>query len=144
MVNDGYCWETEQRTNGELPANAVVGGKGVDNMAHYIGRTYHEGCWVPGKIDGLNKCLFIPYGGNEFRKEEYYVLVKPANSKSDESKWKFHFSILQLTSSLEKTIIKILFSSDTSKGCLGCLKSIGRIFTNCKINITNCTFFKIN
>ncbi|KAG4078479.1 hypothetical protein HA402_009191 [Bradysia odoriphaga] len=77
LVNDGYCWEKDQRKNGEVPANAIIGGKGVYNMSHYIGRAYHERVWIPGKIDGLNKCLFVPFDSEEHRKDEYYVLVKP-------------------------------------------------------------------
>ncbi|KAG4078518.1 hypothetical protein HA402_009230 [Bradysia odoriphaga] len=77
LVNDGYYWETLQRKGGEVPANAVIGGTGVSNMAHYIGRAYHDRIWIPGKIDGSSRCLFIPYDYKEHRKDEYYVLVKP-------------------------------------------------------------------
>lgn len=81
LVNDGCYWETFQRSDGQVPANAVIGGATANNdVAYHIGRANHNDgmltVWTPGKIDALNRCLFIPYGGFEHRKDEYYVLVK--------------------------------------------------------------------
>lgn len=77
LVNDGYCWETKKRSNGQVPPNAVIGGTmscGID--LYYIGRANHNDKWVPGKIDGNEKCLIITHGGVH-RKYEYHVLVRP-------------------------------------------------------------------
>ncbi len=96
LINDGYYWEEEQRTNGEVPANAVVGGRGDNNMAHYIGRAYHDMVWIPGKIDGLNRCLYVPFGGVEHRKDEYYVLVRSDISSNESEYLTIQFSFLIL------------------------------------------------
>lgn len=83
LVNDGYCWETRKRSNGEVPANAVIGGtRSCGNVPYHIGRANHNGTWVPGKIDGNERCLIITHGGVH-RKNEYHVLIRPRTNTSE-------------------------------------------------------------
>lgn len=43
-----------------MPHGAVCTSSGV-----YVGRVMHNGRWTPGKIDTVNRSLYIPYGGQE-------------------------------------------------------------------------------
>lgn len=43
----------------------------------YVGRVLHNGRWTPGKIDTANRCMYIPYGGQEVEyRHGYQVLVQ--------------------------------------------------------------------
>lgn len=81
LINNGYHWETVQRSNGDVAANAVIGGTTEKNAVCYIGRAHHNDMWwTSGMIDTVNRCLFVPYDGAEHRKSEYFVLVRsPTN-----------------------------------------------------------------
>lgn len=80
LVDDGYSWDTVQSADGRVPFNAVIGGESATGEAYYIGRACHEGVWTPGKIDTLDKCLYIPFGCEELRFDSYYVLVRTTKS----------------------------------------------------------------
>ena len=43
------------------------------------GRADHMGSMIVGKVHPSHRCLYVPYGGGEHKKEEYEVLVNPGN-----------------------------------------------------------------
>ena len=77
-VLDGsfYTWLSGY-SQGNVPENAVVGGccttTGEDI---YIGRADHDKTLTPGKIHPSHNCLYIPFGGREYKLLHYEVLVR--------------------------------------------------------------------
>lgn len=62
--------------NGQVPPNAVEGGRTSNGEVLYIGRSHHCGSLTPGKIQSSHQCLYIPYGGQEVRLPTYEVLTR--------------------------------------------------------------------
>ncbi|XP_076369612.1 natterin-3-like [Tachypleus tridentatus] len=59
---------------GHIPSHAVQGGyDGRDTI--YVGRVYHQGDVIPGKIQPSHGCCYVPWGGNEHAHHDYQVLV---------------------------------------------------------------------
>lgn len=61
--------------NGQIPAGSIMGNRKPDGQSDFIGRTYHEGGNIPGKVHVENKKLYFPYGGQELQSKSYEVLV---------------------------------------------------------------------
>ena len=91
-------WEHCQ--SGHVPMHAVCGGWEASNGEPlYVGkiiivmtwlptsitslldagRAYHMGSLIVGKVHPSHRCCYVPYDGNEHRKEKYDVLVNPGN-----------------------------------------------------------------
>ncbi|CAK9822668.1 C3 and PZP-like alpha-2-macroglobulin domain-containing protein 8 [Anthophora retusa] len=64
------CWVDS--SDGLLPPSAVEGGK--DDETLYVGRAYHEGALLPGKVKPGHSACYVAWGGGEHRKSEYQVL----------------------------------------------------------------------
>ncbi|XP_054155092.1 uncharacterized protein LOC128953615 [Oppia nitens] len=62
--------------NGGIPSGAVHGGRMSSGEPLFIGRAYHEGSWVIGKVQQSHQVLYVPYGGNEIAIHSYEVLVE--------------------------------------------------------------------
>ncbi|XP_055387528.1 uncharacterized protein LOC129616083 [Condylostylus longicornis] len=74
LVGYGYGWEPAG--HGSVAPNSVEGGRTDSGETLYIGRGNFEGSLTPGKIHPSHGCLYIPYGGQEIRLEDYECLVR--------------------------------------------------------------------
>ena len=70
----------QRSSDGLVPTDAVLGGKSSEGEPLYIGRTYHEGGLIPGKIVPSHGALLIPIGGLEVSCLDYECLAMPASS----------------------------------------------------------------
>ncbi|EDW90684.2 protein transport protein Sec24-like At4g32640 [Drosophila yakuba] len=61
---------------GNVPPGAVVAGTTPGGAPLYIGRGHYCGSLTPGVIETYNRCLQIPFGGQEIRLSSYEVLVR--------------------------------------------------------------------
>lgn len=57
-----------------LPEGALLAGHDQDGSPMYVGRAWHEGDQIPGKVLPAKKACYISYGGNEILKDQYDVL----------------------------------------------------------------------
>ncbi|XP_015586335.1 uncharacterized protein LOC107263519 isoform X3 [Cephus cinctus] len=64
------CWV--DASGGMVPPGAIVGGQ--DDEPLYVGRAYHEGALIPGKVKPGHAVCYIPWGGAEHGKSDYQVL----------------------------------------------------------------------
>ncbi|XP_017757603.1 PREDICTED: uncharacterized protein LOC108548956 isoform X2 [Eufriesea mexicana] len=64
------CWCGA--AGGILPPGAVEGGK--DGEPLYVGRAYHEGALLPGKVKPGDSVCYVAWGGGEHAKSDYEVL----------------------------------------------------------------------
>nr|XP_012150292.1 PREDICTED: uncharacterized protein LOC100878241 isoform X4 [Megachile rotundata] len=64
------CWC--DASGGMIPPAAVEGGK--DDEPLYVGRAYHEGALLPGKVKPGHSVCYVAWGGSEHGKSEYQVL----------------------------------------------------------------------
>ncbi|KAK0075842.1 hypothetical protein PV325_006245, partial [Microctonus aethiopoides] len=62
--------------NGQVPPGAIEGGRTNSGETLFIGRTYHHGTPVIGKIHPSHGNLYIAYNGQEIPYKEYEVLVQ--------------------------------------------------------------------
>ncbi|XP_026474975.1 uncharacterized protein LOC113378634 isoform X1 [Ctenocephalides felis] len=65
------CWV--DASNGEVPPNALSGGKDGDEEL-FVGRARHEGALLPGKIVPSHGVCYVAWGGGEHGVQEYQVL----------------------------------------------------------------------
>lgn len=64
-------------TSGDaIPGSAVPGGETEEGEPLFIGRANHEGTITVGKVQPSHGCVYIPYGGEELRYNEYEVFVQ--------------------------------------------------------------------
>ena len=61
---------------GSAPDNAIEGGRDSSGEMYLIGRHSHLGDTLPGKIQRSHRSLYVSYGGKEYAKREYAILVK--------------------------------------------------------------------
>lgn len=67
----GYQWV--QSSMGSTPSNGVI--SGYDNgEPMYVGRAYHSGAVLPGKVHPSHRCCYVPWGGREHSCRQYEVL----------------------------------------------------------------------
>ncbi|XP_076234199.1 uncharacterized protein LOC143179071 isoform X3 [Calliopsis andreniformis] len=64
------CWC--DASGGMVPPAAVEGGK--DDETLYVGRAYHEGALLPGKVKPGHSVCYVAWGGGEHGKTDYQVL----------------------------------------------------------------------
>ena len=70
-----YSWE--KSSNGDIPPNAIVGGKTFATGERvYIGRAQHDEMLIQGRIIQSQGCLCYHHDGVEFSSRIYEVLVK--------------------------------------------------------------------
>ena len=62
-------------SNGHVPSGAVVAGETKNNEPLFVGRCYHNGSWIIGKVHPSHGCLYIPFGGDEISERNYEVLT---------------------------------------------------------------------
>jgi len=74
LAGYGYGWVPD--ANGRVPPGAVICGRTSDGEPLYIGRGHYAGSMTPGKIHPSHGCLYIPFGGQEVRLNDYEVLVR--------------------------------------------------------------------
>ncbi|XP_015782147.1 natterin-3 [Tetranychus urticae] len=67
-----FCWVPS--SEGMTPTGAIEGGKTSDGESLFIGRTFHQGSHVIGKIHPSHGRLYIPFGGDEHSFSDYEVL----------------------------------------------------------------------
>jgi len=72
------CFDWIHATGDEIPPGAVHGGVDENDEPLYIGRAWHEGCLIPGKIVKAHACCYVPWGGAEHSYEEYEILIVKA------------------------------------------------------------------
>ncbi|CAG2064308.1 unnamed protein product, partial [Timema podura] len=60
-----------QSSMGQIPDGAVWAGKDGDGSDIFVGRAFHEGDFVPGKVIPSAGGAFIAYGGEEHSKFDY-------------------------------------------------------------------------
>ncbi|CAG9581151.1 unnamed protein product [Danaus chrysippus] len=63
-------------SNGDVPANAVVGGRTIIGEPLYVGRVYYLNTITPGKIQRSEGVCYIPFNGDELHFPEYEVLLE--------------------------------------------------------------------
>ncbi|XP_030378720.1 uncharacterized protein LOC115627237 [Scaptodrosophila lebanonensis] len=73
LVGAGYKWVPA--SNGNVVPNAVSTGSNVDGERLYVGRANYCDSLSVGKIHPSHGCIYIPFGGEEVKLEEYEVLV---------------------------------------------------------------------
>jgi hypothetical protein len=56
------------------PPNAVIAGTDSDGTVIYVGRTHHEGDFLPAKVIPGKQAAYIAYEGREIFKEEFDVM----------------------------------------------------------------------
>ncbi|XP_022919886.1 uncharacterized protein [Onthophagus taurus] len=62
-------------SGGDIPPNAVIGGRTSDGEHLYIGRVEHEGSNTIGKVHPSHNSLYIPYDGEEVAYSDYEILI---------------------------------------------------------------------
>lgn len=66
------CWC--DASGGMVPPAAVEGGKDEETL--FVGRAYHEGALIPGKVKPGHSVCYVAWGGEEHGKSDYQVLYK--------------------------------------------------------------------
>lgn len=62
---------------GNVPHNAVSGGRTSSGEPLYVGRAHWQGSLTVGKVQPSHQALYIPYGGSEIPiKNNYEVLIE--------------------------------------------------------------------
>ncbi|XP_058065357.1 uncharacterized protein LOC131215006 [Anopheles bellator] len=74
LVNGNVSWV--RSGFGEVPRNAILGGRTWNGEPLYIGRANYRGSLAPGKIFQRHRTLYISYGGREISIRDYEVLVE--------------------------------------------------------------------
>jgi hypothetical protein len=78
MNTGGFTWVASG--NGQIPHNAVIGGRANDGQTFYVGRAKHLQLTIPGKVHPAHKCLYLACDWKEHSKSSYEVLVRNASS----------------------------------------------------------------
>lgn len=66
----------------QTPTNAVEGGHDQSGETYYVGRAKHDDYWVPGKLQPSHCGFYYSFGGNEYHRKEYEVLVLPSDGRT--------------------------------------------------------------
>lgn len=73
VVRANYRWV--RASNGYIPPGAIMGGydqKGLQPL--YVGRTWHSGLLLPGKVSSSNRACYVSLDGREYASLSYDVL----------------------------------------------------------------------
>lgn len=54
--------------------HAAIGGVDVDGTTLYVGRAFHEGDHLPGKVPAGRGIIYVPHGGQEVSHHEFEIL----------------------------------------------------------------------
>lgn len=74
LVGNGYDWVP--CSGGEVPPNAAHAGQTSSGETLYFGRGHYSNSLIPGKVHQSHGCLYIPFGGQEIKLNDYEVLVR--------------------------------------------------------------------
>lgn len=72
-----HCWI--EASGGMVPSGAVTGGKDNDEDL-FVGRAFHEGALLPGKVQPGHSVCYVAWGGQEHGKSDYQVLCQAAHT----------------------------------------------------------------
>ena len=61
--------------NGHVPSGALLAGKNKDGEALYVGRAWHSGSLVSGRVHPSHRLLYVSFGGEEISFRKYEILV---------------------------------------------------------------------
>ncbi|XP_019868196.1 uncharacterized protein LOC109597016 [Aethina tumida] len=70
-----YQWVNSFSQSG-IPTSALDGGVDIDGHQIYVGRAYHNGEWIPGKVIPGRNIAYIASEGKEYRKDRFQVLCE--------------------------------------------------------------------
>ena len=70
-----YGLQWVQSSQGQYVPGAVMGGSYNNNII-YVGRVYHEGDLLPGKVNCQYHNIYVPYAGQEVWRNSYEVLAE--------------------------------------------------------------------
>ncbi|XP_073848613.1 uncharacterized protein [Musca autumnalis] len=74
-----YKWISTE--DGDIPANALVGGYTDEGETLYFGRARYEGRMRYGKVHPSHRCCYVPYDKFEKNNKSYDVLVRLPKSE---------------------------------------------------------------
>ncbi|RWS21267.1 uncharacterized protein B4U80_05885 [Leptotrombidium deliense] len=72
VSNYGLKWKHAK--DGHVKKRAIMGGCTADGEPLFIGRAYHDGSLVIGKVHPSHGTLYFPFGGQEHSADHYEVL----------------------------------------------------------------------
>lgn len=72
------CWC--DASGGLVPPEAVEGGRDEETL--YVGRAYHEGALLPGKVKPGHSVCYVAWGGQEHGKTDYQVMSTKSHNLS--------------------------------------------------------------
>lgn len=75
VVEPGYTYDWVHDSNGHVPQNAVRLGRKFNGENFYVGRIKVNGEQCVGKISSSQYLCYAPYGGREYHRDSYDVLV---------------------------------------------------------------------
>ncbi|ETN68031.1 hypothetical protein AND_000137 [Anopheles darlingi] len=78
LIGSAFTWVPS--VNGQIPGEAVLGGRTATGEQLYIGRTHQEGSLIPGEIHRSDSCLYILFDGTEHSFRQYEVLTGSSRS----------------------------------------------------------------
>lgn len=134
---DDESLKWEPSSLGRFHSNAIPGGRTVVGETLYIGRAWHNGALIPGKIHSSHKVLYIPYGGLEIGKETYEILVSqphPQHQPRNEEVFHNEPAVVELVETTSEMISSENenFPRENYAQCKICLSSeVGVVFTPC-------------
>ncbi|XP_070495871.1 uncharacterized protein [Chironomus tepperi] len=75
LVNDvNFIWI--EASNGDVPKNAVIGGRAEDGETLYVARAKYLFLTIPGKLHPSHKSAYVPFDSKELAVKTYEVLVR--------------------------------------------------------------------
>ncbi|KAF7282144.1 hypothetical protein GWI33_003111 [Rhynchophorus ferrugineus] len=74
LCEERFEWVSS--SDGQVPLDAVVGGKTSSGENLYIGRAPYSGSITVGKVHPSHRTCYISYGGKEISMKKYEVLVR--------------------------------------------------------------------
>ncbi|XP_055914857.1 uncharacterized protein LOC129948065 isoform X2 [Eupeodes corollae] len=74
LVGAGFVWADCEE--GQVLPGAVPSGNTSDGETLYVGRGHYNGSLSVGKVHPSHECLYLPYGGEEVKLDQYEVLVR--------------------------------------------------------------------
>lgn len=67
--------EWKKTSGNNIPKKAIHGGMTENGEVLYVGRVIHNGIYTSGKIQPSHGCIYVPYGGLEWRYHNYEIYV---------------------------------------------------------------------
>lgn len=66
--------EWRRAYDGLIPDGGLPAGHTSEGEPLFVGRAYHEGSWVVGKVQRSHGVLYVPFGGDEIPIHDYELL----------------------------------------------------------------------